>query len=437
MACDYCYYRKVGDLYEGNPARRMSLRVFDELCRQYRALEPAELKFGWQGGEPTLMGLEFFQQVINIERKHSRPAERWGNSIQTNGVVLDDGWCDFFKRQGFLVGLSLDGPAGLNQMRKFPNGRQTHDMAMRAVNLLQKHGCDFNILVVISTANVDQPEAVFRLLVENELHFSQFIPCTEPAPGGAGLSEHSITGEQYAEFMTRLFNAWVDNDDPGYYVRHIDNWLHLFLGLEPECCEYRRDCSDLITVEWNGDVYPCDFFVEDRCRLGNVLEQTLSQALSSSVWKDFVRKAEQYPAPCHGCEWLRACHGGCYRHRERLGIGPDEKPYLCDANKKIFSHVFETFEDLRSSPIRPRLHKFLNELTSRVQAAGLQGAEAVRPARTEQHGIRSSNGGRNAACPCGSGKKWKYCCMKRSEAGHASSTASLTKAVAQEVKRAE
>ena len=376
MDCGYCYYRGVGRMYEG-ARRRMSPDVVEQLCVQYRALEPAEVKFGWQGGEPTLMGLEFFQRVVDIQRERSRPGEQWGSSLQTNGVLLDDDWCAFFRRHQFLVGLSLDGPAEMNGIRKFPNGRPAHEVAMRALHLLKAHQCDFNVLVVISAANVEGPEDVFRFLVENEVHYAQFIPCTEPRRGGSGLTEHSVTGDQYADFMVRLFNAWVEHDDPTYYVRHIDNWLHLFFGLAPECCEYRRDCSNLITVEWNGDVFPCDFFVEERYRLGNVLGQTLGRMLAGRAWKEFVRQAEHCPAICAGCEWLWACHGGCYRHRSKLGIGPDDKPYLCEANKRIFSHVFGMLQDLTERPIKPRLHEFLNA-TARRASAGAFGPRIVR-----------------------------------------------------------
>ncbi len=261
-------------MYADASRPRMTTQVFEEVCRQYRALEPAQIKLSWQGGEPTLMGLDFFGEAIEIERRHSRPGDCWGNSLQTNGLLLDDDWCELFTRNRFLVGLSVDGPPRLNRMRRLPNGQPAFDAAMHALALLKGHRCEFNVLIVVSAANADSPEEVFRFLVDNELRFSQCIPCTEPADGG-GLTPQSITGEQWADFMIRFFEAWVERDDPGYYNRHIDNWLRLYLGLPPESCEYRADCSNLLTIEWNGDVYPCDFFVEERWRLGNILGDTL------------------------------------------------------------------------------------------------------------------------------------------------------------------
>ena len=418
MACDYCYYRPVQSIYAEVERPRMDLETVDEFCRQYRALEPTQIKIGWQGGEPTLMGLDFFREVIKIETRHARRDDCWGNSLQTNGMVLDDRWCEFLAENHFLVGLSIDGPPHLNTMRKFPDGSPTHQRAMQSLALLEKHKVETNILVVISQVNVDHPEEVLKFLVDNEQHFSQVIPCTEPAAGG-GVSEHSITSEQYGEFMTRLFDAWVENDDPGYYVRHIDNWLHIYFGLMPECCEYRQDCANLITIEWNGDVYPCDFFVEDRYRMGNVREQTLEQMLNGRAWREFTTGAEHYPAVCKGCEWLACCHGGCYRHRAKLGLGADEKPYLCEANKRIFSHAFAGLDALKAGPDRPRLHQFLKDLERRVASgefgpqpqdadAGSERSGPTPPQERRNEAIP----GRNAPCPCGSGRKFKNCCAR-------------------------
>lgn len=372
MACRYCYYRYVDDIYPDAPRRRMSLEVFEATCEQYLALKPRETKVGWQGGEPTLMGLDFFREAVEIERRHARPGDCFGNSLQTNGLVLNDEWCSFLRENNFLVGLSIDGPPELNGMRCFPNGKPTHDATMKALTLLKKHGVEFNILVVISVANVDHTRDVWRFLVENDLHYSQFIPCTEPerGSGAAGLSEYSITADQYADFMIDLFDCWIENDDPSYYVRRIDNWLHIFFGMPAECCEYAGDCSNLVTVEWNGDVYPCDFFVEPRYRLGNVMDRTLEQMLREKVFRGFVRAANRPPRVCQGCEWLDACGGGCYRHRAKLGISSEEKPYLCDAKKRIFSHVFGALKELKEKPIRPKLHRFLNRVGEQVSVKG-------------------------------------------------------------------
>jgi len=257
MACVYCYYRGVKALYPGVRHPRMSLEVFEEVCRQYRALEPVEIKIGWQGGEPTLMGLDFFREAVRIEAKYARAGECWGNTLQTNGALLNDAWCEFLAKNRFLVGLSIDGPPELNRLRRFPGGQETHQVAMRALGLLKRHGCEFNVLIVVSAANVEHADAVFSFLRDNELRFSQCIPCTEPAARGTGLSPHSITAEQWAEFMIRFFDLWVEADDPGYYNRHIDNWLHLYFGLPPESCEYRDDCSNLL-------LQPADHRVERR-----------------------------------------------------------------------------------------------------------------------------------------------------------------------------
>ncbi len=419
MACDYCYYRPAGRLYPDAARPRFTLDLFDAVCGQYLALQPREIKIGWQGGEPTMMGLDFFRQVIEVERRHARPGDCIGNSLQTNGVVLDGEWCEFLAANNFLVGLSVDGTADLNVMRRFPNGKPAHDVAMRAAGLLTEHKVEFNVLVVISQANVDHPGRVFQFLLDNDLHYAQFIPCTEPA-GGGQVSEHSITAEQYGDFLIALFDAWIANDDPTYYVRRIDNWLHLFFDLPPECCEYREDCSNLVTIEWNGDVYPCDFFVEERFRMGNVREATLMQMLSGPAFRTFAREAEALPAMCRDCRVERYCHGGCYRHRMKLGIEADGRPYLCEAKQRIFDHVFATLARIRRAEPDRQMHAFLNRIGADVAAGSLgpppggppPGATPAPPQSRPPVRSAAASGAprRNGPCPCGSGKKFKHCC---------------------------
>ena len=426
MCCDYCYYRSVEDLYGRPRAPRMGVEVVEAVCDQYLALKPCELKFGWQGGEPTLMGLPFFRHIVQVqqERCGGGPA---ANTLQTNGVLLDEDWCRFLKAHGFLVGLSVDGPPRLNAFRRFRNGRPTHDRAMRALALLKEHEVDFNVLIVISRANAEHARGVFRFLTDNELRFAQLIPCTEPSADGRGLSEHSITTEQYADFVLSFFAAWVENDDPGYYVRRIDNWLHVFFGLEPEMCEYRGDCSNLLTIEYNGDVYPCDFFVEERYCLGNVLRQTLEQMLGGRTFRRFVDATRQNSSVCAGCEWLAVCDGGCYRHRGKLGIAPDERPYLCEANKKVFARVFGTFRELLSRDEKPRLHRFLQSIERQL------GRQRPHKSGTAPEPEPWSRGavGRNDLCPCGSGKKFKNCCLRHAPAGRSSRIAACARREAQ------
>ncbi len=413
MACDYCYYRSVKRLYPDVKRPRMSPEVFNAVCEQYRALQPGEIKIGWQGGEPTLMGLDFFREAIRIETRHARSGDCWGNSLQTNGLVLDEEWARFLAANHFLVGISVDGPPELNAVRKLRDGRPAYEAAMQSVQLLKDHEVEYNILVVVSRANVEHPVEVFEFLKENDFHFSQFIPCTEPSEGQEQLSPHSINAGEYADFMIALFDAWVANEDPSYYVRRIDNWLHQFFGLPPECCEYREDCSNLITIEWNGDVYPCDFYVTERYRMGNVLEQTLEQMLNGEAFREFVSRAEQIPAVCADCEWLKYCHGGCFRHREKLGIDGDEVPYLCEAKQRIFKHVFTTLEEIKEdASSTPMLNEFLNRIGRQVDEEGATESAAREPSPPSGAPRPPVRGavGRNDPCPCGSGKKFKHCC---------------------------
>jgi uncharacterized protein len=421
MACDYCYYRPARALYADVRAPRMALQTAEAVCEQYLALGPARANIGWQGGEPTLMGLDFFRQVVEIERRHTRGDAVPANTLQTNGVALDDEWCRFLAGNDFLVGLSVDGPSELNARRRFANGKPAFGAAMRAMGLLKSYDAEFNVLVVISQANVQRPHRLFDFLVENDLHYAQVIPCTEPGASAGTVSEHSVTAAQYGDFMIALFEAWLENDDPSYYVRSIDNWLHLFFGLPAESCTHRQDCRNLLTIEWNGDVYPCDFFVEDRYRLGNVREETLEQMLRGPAFRQFVREAESVPKPCTGCEWLRYCHAGCYRHRRKLGIGDDQRPYLCEGDKRIFGHVFGRLRETMDDPARPRLHAFLTHLGQAVAARLAQPLEGQPGPPPAPAGAQTEGGvdlGRNDPCPCGSGRKRKHCCGRVAQASY-------------------
>jgi uncharacterized protein len=395
MSCGYCYYRPVSRLYPDDPRPRMALETVKAVCAQYRALGPREFKIGWQGGEPTLLGLEFFEQVVQIERRHASCGDRVGNSLQTNGLALDDDWCRFLAANCFLVGLSVDGPPDANAVRRLRDGRPAFEPAMRAIGLLKKHQVEFNILTVVSSANVEHPREVFQFLLDNDLHYAQLIPCTEPGEQPGSLSEHSVSASQYADFMIALFDAWIENDDPSYYVRCIDNWLHQFFGLTPESCEYRGDCSNLITIEHNGDVYPCDFFVDREHRLGNVRELTLEQMLRGATFRAFVQETRAARSACRACRWFAYCHGGCHRHRGRLGM-PEGAPYLCEASQRIFSHVFRTLREVKERPVRPRLHAFMNSIESQI-AAGLLDA---RGERTDAPAARArAESPRNGPCP--------------------------------------
>ncbi len=414
LSCEYCYYSKVNKVYPQNKHPRMSPEVFDAVCHQYRTLKPQHINIIWEGGEPTLMGLDFFKKALDIETKNARPGDCWGNTLHTNGKLLDDKWCQFLSQNHFLVGLGVNGPPAVNSPGSSPEGTTTSEDIFHSISLLKKYKCEYNIVMIVTQANGDKPEETFNFLLENDLHFSHFNFCTEENEEGNGLTDHSITSEQYAEFQIKLFDAWVQNDDPSFYVRHIDNWLHLFFGLRPEMCEYQSDCSNLVTIEWNGDVYPCDFFVQKRYLMGNILDEPLESILQSTAWKEFTSQAEELPTPCHDCKWLEKCHGGCYRRRKKRLNAQQDNPFFCEANKNIFSHVFAKLDDLKKKPIRPNLYKFLNDI-ERHRLPHLQNeAPEKKQVEKQQTENRRKKPGRNSPCPCGSGKKYKQCCLRKS-----------------------
>lgn len=350
LNCRYCYFLKKDSLYQGS-----NFRMSDEVLEAYtsqliEAQQVPEVTFAWQGGEPTLMGLEFFQRAIFYQGKYQRPNMRVLNAIQTNGINLDDAWGRFFKKHDFLVGISIDGPSHMHDTyRVGKDGKPTHARVMDGLKFLKEHQVDFNVLTTVNAANEDHPLEVYRFLREKvEARFIQFIPIVERDNDtgfqeGRQVTNRSVKAKQYGRFLTEIFDEWVRRDVGEIFVQIFDVALGAWTGRPGSLCVFAPTCGVALAIEHNGDLYTCDHYVEPRYHLGNILHTHMAKLAASKKQLRFgMDKHDRLPGFCRRCEVRFACQGGCPKNR--LISTPDGKRglnYLCDGYKMFFTHIEE------------------------------------------------------------------------------------------------
>jgi uncharacterized protein len=332
--------------------------LLESFVKQYiEAQEVPVVNFVWQGGEPTIMGLNFYQKAIEFQKKYAGQ-KKIENSLQTNGTLLDDAWCQFFKEHNFLIGVSIDGPKEIHDRhRPTKAGGASFDKVIAGINLLKKHKVDFNTLSVVHNDNVHHPLEIYRFLKDIGSGFIQFIPIVErkakyvrddeltligpQSQLESSVTDWSVKPEDYAKFLTAIFDEWVRNDVGRYFVQIFDVTLANWIGEKPGLCVFSESCGDAVVLEHNGDVYSCDHFVYPQYKLGNIRETSLrSLTQSASQYAFGKNKLIKLPNYCVKCEYRFACHGECPKHRfETTPDGEHGLNYLCKAYKTFFSHV--------------------------------------------------------------------------------------------------
>jgi uncharacterized protein len=361
LACQYCFYLEKARLFPGNENFKMPRDVLESYIRQYITQQNTpEINFAWQGGEPTLAGLDFFREVVTLQQKYGG-GKRVFNALQTNGTLLDDQWCAFLAEQRFLVGLSVDGPPKLhNTYRVDKRGGPTYEQVAHGLKFLQKHGVEFNTLTVVNRANAQKPLEMYRFLKQLGSRHMQFIPLVERVADDEAqrlgldfatpLADHdqapmsvtpwSVLPKQYGEFLVKIFDEWVRHDVGSYYVQLFDVTLGNWLGEPGGLCVFNPTCGRALAMEHNGDVYSCDHYVYPRYKLGNLLDQSLSAMVSSEFQQNFGQaKSTTLPRYCRDCDVKFLCHGECPKHR--FIRTPDGEPglnYLCAAYQRFFRH---------------------------------------------------------------------------------------------------
>ncbi|NLT65006.1 MAG: anaerobic sulfatase-maturation protein [Acidobacteria bacterium] len=411
LGCRYCFYLEKEALY---PAKTgiwdwvMPDEILEEFIRQYiKSQDAPVVNFAWQGGEPTMLGVDYFRKAVELQKKHANGV-RIENTIQTNGILLDDTWCEFLAENDFLVGLSLDGPQHLHdRYRMDKGGAPSFDRVMLGVKALKKHGVEFNTLTVVPRHNADYPLEIYRFLREIGHGFMQFIPIVERAaaeatPEGlllvspdsetpAKVSEWSVDPLQYGRFLSAIFDDWVRSDVGKVYIQIFDVTLAAWVGMEPALCVFQKTCGSSAVIEHNGDIYSCDHYVYPENRLGNIMDQPLESMVRSARQAQFgKKKLDSLPRQCLDCGVRFVCNGECPKHRfVKAGKGGGDLNYLCRGYKAFFTHV-KPYMDFMAAELREK-----------------------RPPANVMLWLRQremAEAGRNDPCPCGSGKKFKRCC---------------------------
>jgi uncharacterized protein len=403
MACDYCFFLKKDRLYPESDFR-MSDETMEAYIRQtIEGHSVPEVTIVWQGGEPTLMGLDFFRRAVAVEKKWARPGLRVENSFQTNGILIDEEWCRFFHDNNFLVGLSLDGPRDLHDAyRHDKGGRPVFGKVERAARLMQKHAVEFNILCTVNAVNSRRPLDVYRYFRDNlRARYIQFIPIVERDnetgnQEGTRVTDRTVDPGQYGRFLIEIFDEWVRRDVGIMFVLFFDGVLASYARGDSSLCVLTPTCGECVALEHNGDLYSCDHFVEPRHFLGNIRRIPLPELVASEAQRSFGRaKSDTLPKYCRECQYLFTCHGECPKNR--VLTTPEGEPglnWLCAGLKAFFAHVDRPLRTMADLLRRGRYADGIMKILAQEEGRSIP----------EEHKV-----GRNDPCPCGSGRKHKDC----------------------------
>ncbi len=340
LRCRYCFYHDVAENREVSSYGIMSEDTLENVLKKALAASEYEITIAYQGGEPTLAGLDFFRKSVELQNLHNKKRLTIHNAIQTNGVHLTAEWAEFFRENRFLVGLSVDGIMDVHdQNRMDAKGAGTFSAVMETADLFDRHGVDYNILTVVTMSLARRIRAAYRFFRKRGFGYLQFIPCLDPLGEPFGRHGYSLTPEAYGRFLCDLFDLWYADMEAGSApsIRDFDNYVQMLMGYPPESCNLRGVCGMQYVVEADGAVYPCDFYVLDFMRLGNLNEVGFSEIDQRRMQIGFIEASEPLDPACDACEFLSICRGGCRRHRE-TGEGL-RRTYFCESYKMFFAHA--------------------------------------------------------------------------------------------------
>jgi uncharacterized protein len=407
LGCSYCFFLDKEVLYEGSRFH-MSDEALDRYIRQLiEAHSSPVVTVAWQGGEPTLMGLDFFRRAIETQEKYRRPGMTFENTIQTNGTLLTDEWCEFLKENDFLVGISIDGPEPLHDVHRVTKkGKGTFHKVMRGLRMLQKHEVEYNVLTTVNSVNGDFPLEVYRFLRDDVgTTWMQFIPVVERVDehgdpaflDGTAISDRSVGSEQFGRFLSVIFDEWVRNDVGDVFVQTFEAAARNWMGMASSgMCVFNETCGLGVALEHNGDLYSCDHFVEPDYFLGNIADIEMGDLVGSVRQHTFgMDKRDSLPSFCVDCDVRFACQGECPKNR--FIATPDGEAglnYLCTGFKDFFHHINDPMEAI------------VQALRSGRMAEAVMPVMVARDAAFD-NAVRAA--GRNGPCPCGSGEKTKRC----------------------------
>jgi uncharacterized protein len=367
LACTYCFYLPKAGLYPESSRHRMYEGTLKRLISTYLATDQDTYSFGWQGGEPTLMGVEFFRKVVELQSRFGRPGSIVSNGLQTNATMITDELARLLAEYRFLLGVSLDGPEEIHDSyRKNRKGAGSYQRVIRGIELLNKHGVEFNILVAVNAANVGMARGIYNFLLDLGIRYHQYIPIVEFDEQGQPLP-FSIAGAQWGEFLKELFEVWYP-DAGRVSVRLFDALLTYLVDGSRIICTMGRDCRQYFLVEHNGDVYPCDFFAIPELRLGNLLETDWSDLLASPRYEAFGRQKSHWNEACESCPFLQLCMGDCLKHRFYAAPGvrtdPGRLSWLCSGWRSFYESCLPGLQRIARRIQRQRSRELETHLAS-------------------------------------------------------------------------
>ncbi len=348
MECEYCFYCDETKNRRCGNYGFMSEQTLKNVIRKTMLSAEGSISYIFQGGEPTLCGLEFFEKALEYQKQYNRKEIRVFNSLQTNGYAIDERWCDFFRKNGFLIGVSVDGTRETHDaFRHSKSGGPTFERVRHTVELLERYGVEYNILTVVNkqvAANVDKIYAFYR---ECGWRYQQYIACLEPFGAVRGGSAYAVTPEEYGKFLSRLFELWYADYRKGKqpYIRRFENYIRILLGYLPEACDQRGKCSIQNLVEADGSVYPCDFYALDEYCLGNFNTQRMEEINQKREETGFIARSEKLSPACSACDYYSLCRGGCQRNRDWQETGWYEN-YFCSGYRLFFETCYSKMQQV-------------------------------------------------------------------------------------------
>ncbi len=349
LRCAYCFYADEAQKRRVADRGRMPEAVARAVVEKSLAAAEGSVSFLFQGGEPTLAGLDFYRRFVSLVEEHAPKGLDVRYAIQTNGTLLDEEWCRFFAEKRFLVGLSLDGDRACHdRFRRDAQGRGTYGQVMKASGLLDRAGVRYNVLTVVTGPLARHAQSVFASLCKNGFRFQQYIPCLDPLGEERGGDPWSLTPAQYGDFLKTLFDLWYRELERGRYwsIRYFDNLVWILSGQPPEQCSMRGCCGLQYLIEADGSVYPCDFYGLDEYKMGNVLDQTWAELDQAREQLGFIERSRRVPEECQTCRWYALCRNGCRRDRLRTEVGLG-KNYYCRSYAAFFDYALPRLRKVR------------------------------------------------------------------------------------------
>lgn len=349
MRCDYCFY--LDEMTKRNQCSRgfMTEQTLKNVIRKTMPQAQGQISYAFQGGEPTLRGLDFFRKAVQYQKQYNHNGIQVTNVLQTNGFALDEAWCRFFKENNFLIGVSVDGTRQIHDsLRHSAGGEETYDRVCASIELLEKFGVEYNILTVVTEELARNGKAVYETYARNGWKYQQYIECLDPLGELRGSSPYSLSPKSYGIFLTELFELWYRDLQAGRhpYNRRFENYVGILLGRRPESCEQCGQCGVQFVVEADGSAYPCDFYMLDPYCLGNFNEDRLPQMDLQREKIGFIARSRQLAKACRQCQYYEVCRGGCQRSREYVEQQQGYLNYFCEGYSYFFDHCLGRLKEI-------------------------------------------------------------------------------------------